>query len=192
MPFILLQLNACNHFTRISLFQQSLQGEYRQEEEYPPNEAEYAGEEGEYSEDYEFHADDAEEGLEYTAEPFVAEKLVAEKLEHVSDTSKKNKVTTCDICNKSFKSHGNMMRHRKNIHKDETKDTKEESANNPCPVCGKTFRHVQKHIKKMHPDYSENVSGDIGESTHDSLNCNICGEQFTEEDKLKEHFKLHA
>jgi hypothetical protein len=134
--------------------------------------------------------------MEYTAEKFVAEKLVAEKLGEFSDSSKDGKDNICDICNKSFKSHGNMLRHRKNIHnlKEESKETKEVTLNCPCPVCGKSFRYLQKHIKKMHPEMGDQShSGDVSENSGDShLNCNICGEFFTEEDKLKEHYKTHA
>ncbi|XP_053407065.1 eukaryotic translation initiation factor 5B-like isoform X2 [Mercenaria mercenaria] len=178
--------------------QKTLQGEYNPEEgEYPPeegeyaeNEGEYPQEEGEYPEEFEFQAEEAEDGMEYTAEKFVAEKLVAEKVEDISDTSKECKDNVCDICNKSFKSHGNMIRHRKNIHKEETKEVNLDS----CPVCGKSFRHLQKHVKKMHPEFGDqSQSGEVNENSGDSkLDCNICGELFTEEEKLKEHFKVHA
>ena len=104
-------------------------------------------EEDENEEDYEGEEFEEEEG--YDEEPeFTAEKITDEDIEDDSDASKKTD-KVCDICNKSFKSHGNMMRHRA-IHTN-TRDFK-------CPLCSKTFKlqvYLTKHLKKTHKDYKE-------------------------------------
>lgn len=98
---------------------------------------------------------------EFTAEKLVDETFVAEKIASDSGDSpkKSGKSTVCDICNKNFKSHGNMIRH-KLIHT--------ESKDFVCPVCSKSFKlqtYLTKHIKKYHKNFKEPQEGDPTEDT---------------------------
>ena len=128
-------------------------------------------EESEETEDYE---GTSEQPVKFTAEKFVAEKVELTN----KPVGKEKKSTVCDICNKQFKSAGNMQRHRK-IHTD--------TSTFICPVCKKSFRlttYLYSHLKKKHPDYKpdDDLENKDGEEK----------EKFADKDGLLEHVKIHG
>lgn len=123
---------------------------YEEEEGYEEEEPYDEQEDEEYPEDGE--VGDYGDVPEFTAEKLEAEPFVAEKIANTPENGsgkKSEKSTVCDICNKKFVSHSNMMRH-KAIHTD--------TKNFACPVCPKTFKlqnYLTKHMRKSHKDYKE-------------------------------------
>lgn len=112
---------------------------------------------------------------------FIAERFVAAKIP--LETGELDRSTVCDICNKTFKSRANMIRHQK-VHTD---------LKIHCPVggCSKNFRitnYLMKHVKKMHPEYK----GPIGGEQEEGFKCGVCGKVLNDEDTLAEHLKIHT
>lgn len=147
----------CNKIVRKSETKQHLESHVAQmeqaeaeEEMDEENEEEEDYEEEGYEEEETLHSEEYSEEPEFTAEKVVEEPFIAEKIIENEENSKTSeKSTVCDICNKTFKTHGNMMRH-KNIHT--------VSKDFVCPVCSKAFKlqvYLTKHLKKSHKDYKD-------------------------------------
>ena len=73
----------------------------------------------------------------------------------------------CDICEKTFVTKQNMMRHRK---------SHGENATEKCPSCDKYFTRLKDHLSKCKKDRSR------------KFKCN-CGKKFLENKYLQEHIK---
>ena len=102
------------------------------------------------------------------------------------------KAYTCDICNKGFNQHGNMMRHRQGhgatairsvnaitAARNRAMDEPEFS----CSCCKRPFERedlLLNHLAVFHG---------IGSS---SCICDLCGKQLTSKRGLKEHMKVHT
>eukprot|EP00112_Aurelia_sp_Birch-Aquarium-sp1_P016410 Seg3718.2 transcript_id=Seg3718.2/GoldUCD/mRNA.D3Y31 product="Zinc finger protein Xfin" protein_id=Seg3718.2/GoldUCD/D3Y31 len=99
---------------------------------------------------------------------------------------------SCDICNKGFNQHGNMVRHRQGHGATSVRSVNaiiaaENRVNDlpefSCSCCERTFERedlLLNHLAVFHG---------IGSST---CICEVCGKQITSRKNLKEHMKVHS
>ena len=99
---------------------------------------------------------------------------------------------TCDICNKGFNQHGNMMRHRQGHGATAVRSVnaitaaRNRAMDEPefsCSCCKRPFERedlLLNHLAVFHG---------IGSS---SCICDLCGKQLTSKRGLKEHMKVHT
>ena len=123
----------------------------------------------------------------------------------------KNKANICEICSKTFRSHGHLARHRL-VHsgakpflceicgsgfsqKSSLKlHVLSHAGLNPhkCPHCGQTFRFrvsLRSHVLSMH-GAPPSVTPSTGKSL--SHECDHCGKQFATAYKLSRHYRSHT
>lgn len=78
----------------------------------------------------------------------------------------------CESCGKYFTSKRSLDLHFK-------KHTGESTQ--PCPICGKLFFNVPKHIKNIHADEDKRIR----------FPCELCSKTFTTKVALRIHMRIH-
>jgi len=83
----------------------------------------------------------------------------------------------CEPCDKVFNGPLELMSHKRAAH----------STNIPCPECGKAFKtgHLKKHMERVHSE--------IKVKAEKSVQCNECGQKFSDKYQLTSHIaSVHA